>query len=103
MSTWKTERSRWSRPLRSAIARASWSSLIAPEASRTSSGVLAVSRAVATAASARPRAAAPPGGLAALAVGHAELHDDAASEAPPAAAVAPGREAAGDCRVTGRR
>src|SRR4051812_15197435 len=59
MSTWKTLRSRWSSPLRSAIARASWSSLIAPQPSRTSSAVLAPSRAAWTAASARSRSVNP--------------------------------------------
>src|SRR5207247_1983223 len=41
------------------IARASWSSLIVPHPSRTSSGVLAASRAAWTAASARSRSAKP--------------------------------------------
>src|SRR3954453_772716 len=59
MSTWKTLRSRWSSPLRSAIARASWSSVIAPQPSRTSSAVLAPSRAAWTAASARSRSVKP--------------------------------------------
>src|SRR4051794_20167916 len=59
MSTWKTLRSRWSSPLRSAIARASWAWLIAPQPSRTSSGVVAPSRAAWTAASARSRSTYP--------------------------------------------
>src|SRR4051794_14346271 len=59
MSTWKMLRSRWSSPLRSAIARASWSSVIAPQPSSTSSGVVAPSRAACTAASARSRSANP--------------------------------------------
>src|SRR3954453_6068510 len=59
MSTWRAVRSRWSRPLRSAIARASWSSLIAPQPTSTSSGVVAASRAACTAASARSRSTKP--------------------------------------------
>src|SRR4029079_5193650 len=59
MSTWKTLRSRWSSPGRSAIARASWSAVIAPQPSRTSSGVFAASRAALTADSARSRSVNP--------------------------------------------
>src|SRR3954467_3377838 len=59
MSTWKMLRSRGSSPLRSAIARASWSSESAPQPSSTSSAVVPASRAAWTAASARSRSVNP--------------------------------------------
>ena len=59
MSTWKTARSRWSRPLRSAMARASASWLSAPAWTSTSSGVLPLARAASIASSTRSRGASP--------------------------------------------
>ena len=77
MSTLKTARSTWSRPKRSAVARASWSAVIAPcSSSICSGGAAAASGRSSTAASTRSR------------VGEAELDDHVGQEAARAAAAA---------------
>src|SRR3954468_12074327 len=100
MSTWKMLRSRWSSPLRSAIARASWSSEIAPQPSSTSSGVVPASRAAWTAASARARSVNPSSTMTSLRT-RGPPWRWRGCVTPPAAAAGSGADAVG--AATGRR